>query len=196
MRIQYALLCFSTFFAIAGFCADALAQDFSRSKKLKQLSETNVTAFIEKTSALNSHQNLDRDNKQIADYLDRHIDKKARFRSNMVFIMPGLPEQQKTLTLAKEDYIDQVQTGAAEIEHYYSEIDISNVDLSKNKKTASVNTVMSESGIMEVIDETGSSESIPFEGQSECFQVLKLSKKGYIQMYSANCNTTMTFLEN
>ena len=107
--------------------------------------------------------------------------------------MPGLPPQEKSLSLGKADYIDQVKQGAGSVEHYHSEITISDVDLSKDKKRASVNTVSTETGIMQVPQQDGSVEDVPIEGKSECFQVLKIGKKGYIQMFSANCKTTMEF---
>jgi len=167
-----------------------------KSKKLKKLTIDNVSAFIEDTSILTSNQNIDRDNVKIEAYLEKHIDTKARFRSSITYVMPNLPAQEKILTLKKEDYIDQVKKGADSVDHYHSEIEIGDIKISKNKKTASVNTVMTESGIMQVPDENGGMQDVPIDGRSECFQVLKLVKKAYIQMYSANCTTIMQFLPN
>jgi len=165
-----------------------------KNNKLKKLTMDNVSAFIEDTSVLTSNQNIDRDDAKIEAYLDKHIDKKARFRTSIRYMMPNLPAQEKVLTLKKEDYIGQVKQGADSVDHYHSEIEIGDIKISKNKKTASVNTVMTESGIMQVPGENGDTQEIPIDGRSECFQVLKLAKKGHIQMYSANCNTIMQFL--
>ena len=164
------------------------------SKKLKSLTTDNVSAFIEDTSILTSNQNIDRDDAKIAAYLDRHINKQARFRTSITYILPGLPDQEKVLALKKEDYIEHVKKGADSVEHYHSEIDIGDIKISKNKKTASVTTVTTESGIMQVPGDNGEMEEVSLDGTSECFQVLRLGKKGYIEMYSANCTTVMQFL--
>lgn len=162
-------------------------------KRFKKLSEDNVTAFIEDTTAITSVKNVSRDDSKVNAYLKQHIDSKARFKTSITYILPGLPPQQKDLSLNKADYIDQVKQGAGSVEHYNSEIEITGIDISKDKKRASVNTVSTETGIMQVPQEDGTIEDVPIEGTSECFQVLKIGKKGYIQMFSANCKTRMEF---
>lgn len=172
----------------------ALAQ--VKSERIKKFTDDNISAFIEDTSILTSNQNIDRDLSEIHAYLDRHIDKKARFRTSITYNMPGVPGTEKILSLKKKDYIEQIKKGADAVDHYHSEIEIENIRISKDKKTASLNTVTTESGIMEVPGPEGNKEEVAIEGRSECFQVLKIGKKGYIQMYSANCATTMNFLSN
>lgn len=182
-------------FIFALFSAEHVAAQI-KSKKLKKLTVDNVTTFIEDTSILTSNQNIDRDDAKISAYLDRHIDDKARFRTSITYVMPNLPGQEKVLSLKKEDYIEHVKQGADSVEHYHSEIEIGDINISKNKRAASVNTITTESGIMQVPGENGETQEVPIDGRSECFQVLKLAKKGHIQMYSANCTTIMQFLPN
>ena len=184
----------SGFMTLATFtnAADALA----RGKKLSALNKANVTAFIEDTSVMTSNQNIDRDDAEINTYLTRHIDNKARFKTSITFAVPGMPPQTKALSLNKADYIQQVNKGAESVDHYHTEITVNSVKISKNKKKASVTTTSTESGVMQMPNEGGGVKEVPIEGKSKCFQVLKLGKSGYIQMYSANCKTTMRFLEN
>lgn len=187
-------------FILGGLTAFALLVSVSdvmaRSKKLQNLTKDTVTAFIEDTSAMTSNENIDRDDAEITTYLTQHIDDKARFKTSITYAIPGMPPQTKALALKKTDYIQQVKKGADAVEHYHSEITVDSVKISKNKKKASVKTTSIESGVMQVPDETGNVKEVPIEGKSKCFQILKLSKQGYIQMYSANCKTTMRFLEN
>jgi hypothetical protein len=175
-------------------CAAEKAGAQVKSERLNRLSEAKVTAFIEDTAILTSQQNLERNDADIISYLNKHIDKKARFKTNITYMMPGLPAQTKTLSLKKRDYIDQVLKGAQDVEHYNSEVQVDKVSIASNKKTASVNTTTIESGIMQIRGPDGVSQEVPIEGVSECFQILKLGKNGYIQMYSANCTTKMRFL--
>ena len=166
----------------------------SVSEKLKKLTAENVSEFIEDVSILTSNQNLDRDDAKIAEYLDRHISKKASFRTSITYMMPGLPDQEKVLTLKKDDYIEHIKKGADSVDHYHSEVEIGDVKISKSKKSASVTTVTTESGIMQIPGEEGEMEEVSLDGRSECFQVFRLGKKGFIEMHSANCTTIMQFL--
>lgn len=171
----------------------SFAQAQNKKKRFRRLSDDNVREFIQDTTAITSVQNVQDDAKAVNRYLDRHIDPDARFVTSISYIMPGMPEQEKSLSLSKDDYIEQVKQGAGSVEHYHSEITVDNVDISKDKETASVSTISSETGVMQVPQEDGSMQGVPIEGKSECFQVLKIGKKGYIQMYSANCKTVMEF---
>ena len=182
-------------FVIAAFLIGAGGAD-ARSKKILILTKDNVTEFVQDVSAMTSHQNIDRDDTEISAYLTRHIDEKARFKTSITYAIPGMPPQTKALALKKSDYIQQVRKGSDSVEHYHSEIKVDHVKISKNKKKASVKTTSTESGVMMMPDESGNTQEVPIEGISKCFQVLKLGKSGYIQMYSANCKTTMRFLEN
>lgn len=186
------IFCGLTVLALSVGIADVQA----RSKKIQTLTKSNITAFIEDTSAITSSENIDRDDAEVSAYLTRHIDDQARFTTSISYAVPGMPVQKKSLSLKKADYIQQVKKGADSVEHYHSEITVNNVKISKNKKKASVNTTAMESGIMQMPDKSGNIKEVPIEGKSKCFQVLKLSKAGYIQMYSASCTTTMRFLEN
>lgn len=197
MVLRHIVLTFVGFSIIVfGLALSGSAQAQVKSERLKKFTEDNVTAFIEDTTAITSVHNVDYNDAKVSAYLKKHIDKKARFKTSLRFVMPGVPEQKQTLSLSKDDYIEQVKQGADSIEHYHSEIEIGDITISKNKKTASVNTVSTETGIMQVEGPDGDSQDLPIEGRSECFQVLKIGKKGYIEMYSANCKTVMEFKAN
>ena len=193
-------LCFKRYFlaflVVTCVVCSSLAHAQNKKNRYKKFTNDNVREFIQDSTAITSVSNVQLDQRKVEQYLERHIDKDARFKTTITYIVPGMPEQEKTLSLNKQDYIAQVAEGANSVEHYHSDIDVQDVDISKNKKTASATTVSFETGIMEVPNPDGTVDSVPIEGRSECFQVLKLSKKGYIQMYSANCTTRMEFLPN
>ena len=101
------------------------------------------------------------------------------------------------MSFDKGDYIEHVEKGADSVDHYHSEIKIDKIKISKDRKSASVSSIMHETGTMEVPQMPGQRpEPVEIDGLSECFQVLELSKRGVIQMFSANCNTKMRFLKN
>ena len=181
------------FIGLSFVFASSYADAQMRKNRYKRLTEDNVREFIQDTTAITSVQNVQVDAKSAHRYLDRHIDPDARFKTSITYVMPGMPEQEKSLSLDKDDYIEQVKQGAGSVDHYHSDIRVENVDISDDKERASVNTISSESGVMQVPRGDGTTEGVPIEGTSECFQVLKISKKGYIQMYSANCKTVMQF---
>ena len=176
-------------------CAAETAVAQVVSEKMNKLSETKVTAFIQDTSIMTSQQGSDRNDADVMTYLEQHIDKKARFKSSVTFIMPGMPAQTKELSLEKRDYIEHVLQGAQDVDHYNSEVEVEKVSIARNKKTASVTTTTVETGLMRVPTPDGGSQEVAIEGISKCFQILKLGKNGYIQMYSANCTTKMQFAE-
>ncbi|MFK7839818.1 MAG: hypothetical protein AB8B83_05750 [Bdellovibrionales bacterium] len=192
MRFSYRHI--SSVFICALFILSA-CHSYAQSGKhrSKSFTKDNVTAFIEDTTALTAKDSSNKNLKFIRKYLDRHIDSKARFKTNIVFIVPGMEETTRSLVLGKQDYIQQVEEGADAVEDYFTDISIQDIDISEDEKTASVKTISSETGLMQVPNPDGSVDSVPIFGQSDCFQVLKIGRKGYIQMLSASCETRMEF---
>lgn len=175
-------------FVFVLFCASA--KGFA-SEKHSTLTEDNVTAFIEETTKLTSGHNLNKSSEEIIAYLDRHLDKNARFKSTMTYNVPGFPPQQNAISLDKDEFIDYVQEGANSLEDYDNEINVDKVRISKDGTRATVQTSSFETGSMSVNGRDGGQE-VPVEGVSNCLQILKLHR-GVIQMYSANCSTEIQF---
>ena len=162
--------------------------------KIKALTEENVKAFIENTTDVTTSNSNDLSPDKVAEYLDKHVEDKARFKSVMKYHIPGMPPQEAELKLDKEGFMTSVNDGAEQIEGYETLIEIKQIKLASNGKKAFVKTSNTEYATMPVPTETGDTQEVPIEGVSECTQILSLNS-GVIQMYSANCVTDIHFLE-
>lgn len=165
------------------------------SDKHQSLTDKNITEFIQKTTKLTSGGNGDLNTGELISYFERHLDQNARFSSSMQFKIPGYPPQKKTLVLDKKEFIDQVRQGTQSIEHYDNDIKVHDIKISSDKTKATVQTTGVEHGVMPVSVDGVNTENVPIEGHSKCLQILKLNNSGTIQMYSANCETTIQFQE-
>ncbi len=163
------------------------------SSEIEELTKKNVINFIERTTVITSGEDDEMSLEDISAYLSKHIHKKARFVSTMRFTMPGMPPQDTKISLKKKDYIESIEKGDQALDDYESEVEIKSVKISRDKKQATVQTVARETGEIPTKLDTGETQYVPVEGSSECTQILSL-KKGDIQMYSANCLTTIDFL--
>ena len=163
-------------------------------EKIKELSEDNVKAFIENTTDITTGNSQDLSSAKIVEYLDKHIEDQARFKSVMKYHMPDLPVQEATLSLKKDEFMQSVSEGAESVEGYENLIEINEIKIASNKKKAFVKTTSTEYATMDVPTETGYTEEVPMEGISECTQSISLNR-GVIQMFSAQCVTDINFLE-
>ncbi len=161
---------------------------------IKELSKKNVTAFIEDTTDITTRNSQELSVEKIQSYLDKHLDKKARFKSVMKYNMPGMPQQEASLSLDKEEFMKSVVQGAETVDAYETLIEIKNIKIASDGKKAFVKTQNTEYATMPVPSETGEVQDVPMEGVSDCTQILLL-KRGVIKMYDANCVTTINFLE-
>ena len=170
-----------------GAAPHAYAQD--------RLTEASITAFIEETSLLTS--GLDGSEAEaIEAYLEKHLDPKSHFRSKITFNIPGFPPQEQSLSLSKREFIEATTQGTQSLENYSNEISVDKVRVSRDGTKATVQTSGVELGLMEVPAPEGGTQEVPIEGQSKCSQIIKLSKKGVIQMFNATCTTTINFQDN
>lgn len=159
----------------------------------EKLTRNNIKEFIKETTALTSGQKKDVSNDEIAFYLENHLDPDARFKSVVTFAMPGFPAQERELSVNKEEFIEQTLSGEKALGDYKNKIRVGSIKIAKNGRRASVKTTGIETGTMAIPNAEGGSEDVPVEGVSSCDQILKLSDSGNIQMYNANCKTTIEF---
>lgn len=158
------------------------------------LTEENITDFIQRTTGMTSNMSTELSAHVIISYLDEHLHRHARFKTTMKYNIPGMPEQSTVMSLDKKEFMESVESGAETVSEYRTEVAIENIQISRDKTKATVETSSYESGTMPVEIEN-STEHIPIEGQSNCTQILTLdSKKGIIQMYNANCTTVIRFV--
>ncbi|MCK5285045.1 MAG: hypothetical protein KAJ86_05605 [Alphaproteobacteria bacterium] len=99
------------------------------------------------------------------------------------------------MSLNKKDFIKSIEDGSKAISDYENEIKIKTIKISKNGKRATVQTEGLETGIMPVSAYDITTQNIPIKGISKCNQIISLSKKGIIQMHSAQCITEITFFD-
>lgn len=164
---------------------------FSKSKK--KLNDKIITSFINDTTAIATGQDSRKTNDQIREYLEKHIHEDARFKSKMIYNIPGFPSQENSMSVTKEEYIENTLRGASTLNDYSTDITIESIDLSKDKTKATVRTIGMEDGVMPIKDETGNMQDLPIEGVSACMQILRMSKDNVLQMYHADCDTRITF---
>lgn len=165
---------------------------FSHAQSVKSLTEDNIKSFVNKTADLTSGKKLEMSSDEIGDYFEEHLHEHARFKSVLKYDIPGFPPQEASMSLDKEEFIDNVKSGAQALSDYKNKIRIKDIKISSDKRKATVQTTGSESGIMPVSSDGKTKQHIPVEGASTCQQILML-EKGTIQMYSANCETKIKF---
>lgn len=173
------------------FCLCALPA--SADGEAGRLTKQNVTAFIQKTTALMAGHADNMDTPAVHAYLEKHLHKDSRFKSTMRYLMPGFPTQEQTMTLDKEKFLENIEAGNNGIEDYDTDVEILRIKIAGNKKSATVTTRGHERAMMPVKDEDGKTEDVNLQGLSTCTQILMLSKKDVIQMYNATCVTDIEF---
>ncbi len=181
----------SLFLCVAAFSCAFLGPVSSAqaNKKYKQLNEEIVSDFIIQTTEITKS---DRNIQVIKNYLKRHLDDDARFKSSMTYNIPGFPPKQSALALDKDDYISSIEESKDSLGDYSSAVQIDEIKISTDKRTATVFTTGAEEGVIEVPNGS-TTERIPINGFSKCMQIVRLSKKDIPQLYSANCETVMNF---
>lgn len=158
-----------------------------------QLSEAEIRDFIQETNDVTNGGTSERPVEDIVAFLNTHLHKDARFKSKMVYNIPGYPPKETELALNKQEFIDNVQSGAKTVQDYEHSITVKSVQISSDKRKATVLTNGREEGTMPVQDGNGGSQDVPITGYSTCHQIIMLSDQNVIQMFNANCNTEITF---
>jgi hypothetical protein len=162
-------------------------------KKYKELTEENVRSFVETATAMTTG-NHELEPKEIKKYFEDHLTKDARFKSTIKYVLPGLPEKDAGIALDKEGFIDNIMKGADAFADHESFVEIKDVKIVSSGSQAIVATEGKESGVMVLpIADTGEFERIPVEGYTKCNQIIRLNKKGVIQIYNAVCDTLIEF---
>jgi hypothetical protein len=179
----------------AFFCFCLLPAGYAHAEqKIARLSEDNIRAFIEETTAMTSGKNLEKSPEEISAFLNKHLTKDAHFKSSMKYVIPGYPPQENSMSMEKEDFIASVQKGAESLADYESSVEIGTIKISRDGKKATIQTKSTESGIMPMAIE-GATQHVPVKGSSSCNQIIVLND-GVIQMYNANCATIINFVNS
>lgn len=181
-------------FILLAFFTALLFMPFEAMAAKKRLSEDSVAEFITKTAAIMSGHVGDMSDRQIVNYLDRHLEKDARFKSILQYNTPGFPSQETAMSFGKEAFIDNIKDGQKKVNDFESKIEILSISLSKDRKKAIVKTRSMEEAMLPIPMGNGETQTVPVEGDALCDQIITINKRGVLQMFSASCMTTINFL--
>ena len=170
-----------------------LAQDVAAqsSHNVNKLTNSNIEAFVlDITQKANEVDSLDHGD--LSRFFEKHLHPKAFFKSSMSYLIPGYPTQESNISFDKSKYIESLLGSSSNVSDFEADVVIKNIKISKDKKKATLETITTENAVMQV-PQNGSIEYVPMYGNSKCRQILMLSDQNNIQIYSANCETQMSF---
>ncbi len=190
---------FLTAFLLAHICVASFAHAEPRKDPRKDfivaLDEQNIRDFLREVSEISTGQRPDLLDDDLIDYFANHIAEKGEFKSSIRYQIPGFPTQDSEMVLAREEYINSVINGRFLMEDYKAEIDIQDLKIAGNGKSATFKSVTKEKGRMPMAkdEEKKQIEMIPIQGESTCEQRLIVSFNNFIQMAKAECTTLVSF---
>ncbi len=168
------------------------AQAVTLKQKASQLSEENITAFIEEMNQVAmGHHNLSPPD--LETYLDDHLHEKGRYTSTITYDIPGYPAQNNEIKLDKESLSDSYRNITEETSGFETQITIENIEIKHRGQSATIQTLSKDKGTLHLPAEDGSEKSIPVKGSSHCEQNLRLSSQNMIQLVKAVCSTEIIF---
>lgn len=185
---------------LAPLCAPApaSAQPTKGSRKdfVIVLDENNIKEFLSEVRQISTGQRPDMMDEDVENYFTNHIAEKGKFKSALRYEIPGFPMQETTLELGRDDYINSVVTGRYMLENYTTSVDVQDLKIGNNGKSATFKSITTERGNMPWIrdpEKKDEIEMIPIQGQSVCEQRLIVSFNNFIQMAQADCATVISF---
>ncbi len=156
-----------------------------------KLTEDNVRGFIlDITNKASSVDSMDREMLEL--FFSQHLHPKSFFKSLVVFNIPGYPSQENKVFYEKPDYIESLIQAKNAVSNFKSSVEIKKIKISGNGKKATVQTITSESAMLQV-PQSGVVEAVPMTGSSSCEQTITLNSSKIIQLYAAVCRTEMSF---
>ena len=168
----------------------AFIKDAAPPLSVSQLTEANVTSFIEDVSAISGGMKEDMDSFAITTFLMDHISDDSRFSTILKYrIDDGEDEEQ--MDMGKMDFISYVLKGQETMDRHESRVDIDYIKITGGGRSAHVVTTTRERGMIMAFNDFGDESTVPVVGTSYCEQELVLSDKKMIQMKEADCTTYM-----
>lgn len=180
----------------AQFCGGAQAQNDPRKDFVALLDETNIRQFLEEVSQISTGQRADLLDEDVVDYFTNHMAEKGEFQSTMRYQIPGFPTQDTVMKLSRDEYINVVVKGRFMLEDYTTAVDVQDLKISGNGKSATFKSITRERGKMPFLKDPEKKdviEMIPIQGESVCDQKLIVSFNNFIQMAQAECTTVISF---
>jgi len=160
------------------------------------LNEDNIRGFLKEVGDISTGQRADMLNDDVIDYFNNHMADRGKFKSTMRYEIPGFPTHDTEMKLDKEQYINTIVNGRHMMEDYQSTIDIQDLKISGNGKSATFTSVITEKGKMPFPKDPkkpNDVDIVPIEGKSKCDQRVIISYNNFIQMAGAACQTIISF---
>ncbi len=178
----------------AALCLLALPAHADKDGRTRSLSKSNVQDFLETMREIGTGENIDMEDADVREYLDKHIADKAHYESAITYEIPGMPRQETQASLTKEQYIETLLNDLPNMQSYEAEVSINDIKITSSGRIADLKTVITESGTLPWGEnEDGSPRLIPVKGTSQCDQKVVISLSNYIQMAKAVCTTLIRF---
>ncbi len=169
----------------------AFIKDADPAMQITQLTEGNVTAFVEQVSSMASAKQENTDAFDITKFFVEHINDDGQFSTTLKYRI-GDDEKEEEMALNKKDFIAHILQDQTVMSHHESRVDIDYIKITDDARRARVISTTRERGLMPIIDDFGDENTVPVIGTSYCEQTLVLSQeKKVIQMKDASCTTYM-----
>lgn len=191
-RAFYSIFPLVTAILIALPFHDARAEE--KNDFVMSLTEENIVTFLEEVRTMAIGKNDYFSDGEITAYFKKHLAHKGQFRSKTLYEIPGYPPSETELKVGKKEYIEQVLQGQGTIHDFETSIEIKEIKIAGTGKSATLTTTSIEKGKMPWPDGQGSDGLVSIEGRSDCKQKIIISLSHYIQMASAECDTTISFM--
>ncbi len=126
---------------------------------------------------------------EVRTYLNTHLSDHGAYNIAVTYRMPGQPDQTQQMALDKAKFIENVLSSRSAMQDYTSSIKVDDINVTGDKKSATIKTETRERGLMPINKDT----YVPFKGQSNCTQDIRLNGDTP-QITSANCQSVIEFI--
>ena len=167
----------------------------TQSAYITELSDSNVTHFIEKMADVASGQGEEMDSYDITSYLMDHIADNSHFNSTINYNISHNDDenQEEVMDMSKLEFISHVLSNLKSMERHETQTSVEFVEIAADKKTASAVITTYERGMMPTVTEFGEDTLVPVRGTSFCEQKFALSDENILQITEASCATDLDF---
>ena len=161
---------------------------------VERLNQQNIQTFLNEVKDFTTGQHDDMLPMDITNYFDNHIADNGRFKGIIKYDLPGFPSKDVKVDMGKAEYIGGILNGQYMVDGYETQVEITELKITKGGKAAELKTVTTERGKIALVKAKNMPpEIIPIQGESTCSQKLIVSKNHFIQLSYADCNTHIRF---
>ncbi len=126
---------------------------------------------------------------EVKAYLNTHLMDGGTYRITVTYRMTGHPDQTQEMNLDKAKFIENVIGSRSAMQEYTSSINVDDINVGKDKRSASIKTQTREKGLMPV----NADGYVPFKGQSDCTQDIRLNGETPV-IAAATCQSVIEII--